>query len=256
MYDSDLSNEEWALIEHYFIPQDQRGNAHKHPKKRIVDAILYVVKGGITWRLLPNDFPPWQTVYGHFSCWNKKGIWADVLYKLNSIHRQKEGRKPLPSYAIIDAQSVKTQYDSEERGIDGHKKVKGHKRHLIVDILGNLLHVRVHAANIADTVAAGPLLKEVVELYPTITAFSGDLGYRGTAVDFVSEELKRTLHISEKPATEPGQFKVIPKRWIVERTIAWLGNFRRLAKDFEILVATSENIIRIAMIKLTVAKCL
>ena len=122
--------------------------------------------------------------------------------------------------------------------------------------MGNLLHVKVHAANISDTVAAGPVLKDTIKIYPTIKAFSGDLGYRGTAETFVSEELKLTLHISEKPVTEPGQFKVIPKRWIVERTFAWLGHFRRLAKDFEILITTAENMIRIAMLKLTVAKCL
>lgn len=134
--------------------------------------------------------------------------------------------------------------------------MKGNKRHIIVDILGNLLHVQVHAANISDTVAAGPILQDTVTTYPTIKVFSGDLGYRGTAVAFVSEPLKLTLQISEKPATEPGQFKVIPKRWIVERTLAWLGHFRRLAKDFEILVTTVENMIRIAMLKLTVAKFL
>jgi putative transposase len=256
MYDSDLSDEEWALIEHHFKPKDRRGNTHKHSKKLIVDAILYVVKGGITWRLLPNDFPPWKTVYDHFSHWNKKGTWTVALDEVTQLHRQKEGREPTPSYGIIDSQSIKTQYHSEQRGIDGHKKVKGHKRHLVVDILGDLLHVQVHAANIADTVAAGPILKETVTAYPTIKAFSGDLGYRGTAETFVSEELKLILHISEKPVVEPGQFKVIPKRWIVERTIAWLGHFRRLAKDFEILVTTAENMIRIAMLKLTVAKCL
>lgn len=256
MYDSDLSNEEWAIIEYHFNPKDQRGNAHKHPKKLIVDAILYVVKGGITWRLLPNDFPPWKTVYSHFSRWNKNGTWTAVLNKLAPLHRQKEGREPMLGYGIIDSQSIKTQYDSEQRGIDGNKKVKGHKRHIVVDILGNLLHVKVHAANIPDTIAAGQILKDTVQIYPTIKAFSGDLGYRGTAVNFVSEELQLTLHISEKPVTQPGQFKVIPKRWIVERTIAWLGHFRRLAKDFEILVTTAENMIRIAMLKLTVAKCL
>lgn len=256
MYKSDLSIKEWALIEHHFKPEDQRGNAHKHSKKLIINAILYVVKGGIVWRMLPNDFPPWKTVYDHFSRWNRKGIWTAALDELTQLHRQKEGREPTPSYAIIDSQSVKTQYDSEQRGIDGNKKVKGHKRHMIVDILGNLLAVKVHAANIADTMAAGPILKDVVQGYPTIQAFSGDLGYRGTAETFVSEELKLTLHIAQKPATEAGEFKVIPKRWIVERTFAWLGNFRRLAKDFEILITTAENMIRIAMLKLTVAKCL
>ena len=136
------------------------------------------------------------------------------------------------------------------------KKIKGHKRHIVVDILGNLLYVKVHAANISDTIAAVPILEKTVQIYPTIKAFSGDLGYRGTAATFVSKKLKLTLQISEKRVHEPGPFKVIPKRWIVERTFAWLGGFRRLAKDFEILVTTAENMIRIAMLKLTVAKCL
>ena len=256
MYDSDLSNEEWLIIQHHFNPKDPRGNAHQHSKKSIVDAILYVVKGGITWRLLPHDFPPWKTVYDHFRRWNKKGIWTQVLDELTSLHRQKEGRESLPSYGIIDSQSVKTQYNSEQRGIDGHKRVKGHKRHIVVDILGNLLHVQVHAAHLSDTLSAGPILKDTINKYSTIQAFSADLGYRGTAENFVREELKLTLQVSEKPVTKPGQFKVLPKRWIVERTFAWLGHFRRLAKDFEILVTTAENMIRIAMLKLTVAKCL
>ena len=169
---------------------------------------------------------------------------------------KKRGAEPTPSYAIVDSQSVKTQYASEQRGIDGNKKVKGHKRHLIVDILGNLLAVNVHAANLTDTCRRSGFLKAAVQSYSTIQAFSGDAGYRGTAATFVSEELKLTLHIAHKPATEKGQFQVIPKRWIVERTFAWLGHFRRLAKDFEILVTTAENMIRIAMLKLTAAKCL
>lgn len=125
MYDSDLSNEEWAIIAHHFEPKDRRGNAHKHSKKSMVDAILYVVKGGITWRLLPHDFPPWKTVYDHFRRWNKQGTWAAALDEITQLHRQKAGREPTPSYGIIDSQSVKNQYNSEHRGIDGHKKNKG-----------------------------------------------------------------------------------------------------------------------------------
>jgi putative transposase len=146
-YPSDLTDAEWALIEHYFQPRDRRGSASLHPRKRIVDAIFYVVKSGCQWRMLPNDFPPWQTVYDHFSRWNKRGVWEAALNQLNALHHQNNGRSASPSYGIIDAQSVKTEYASEERGIDGGKKVKGHKRHSVVDILGNLLHVSVHAAN-------------------------------------------------------------------------------------------------------------
>lgn len=235
-----------------FDPVSKRGNSHKHSKRTIVNAILYVVKGGIQWRLMPNDFPPWQTVYDHFSRWNKRGVWEKCLDRLTLFSRQKAGRCAVPSYGIIDAQSVKTQYASEERGIDGGKKVKGHKRHIVVDILGNLLHVKVHAANVSDTKSACTVLEGVIDKYPSLKAFSGDAGYRGTAVDFVVNGLGLVLHISEKIE---GKWAVLPKRWVVERTFSWLGNFRRLSKDFEILPATAENMIRIAMMKITLAKC-
>ena len=235
-----------------FEPVSRRGNSHKHAKRTIVNAILYVVKGGIQWRLMPNDFPPWQTVYDHFSRWNKHGVWERALDQVTANRRKKAGRATLPTYGIIDAQSVKTQYDSEERGIDGGKKVKGHKRHIVVDILGNLLYINVHAANLSDTKSACDVLAEVRDKYPSLQAFSGDAGYRGTAVDFTAKELNVPLHISEKIE---GKWAVLPKRWVVERTFSWLGNFRRLSKDFEILPATAENMVRIAMLKITLAKC-
>ena len=197
-YKSDLSDAEWDLIKNDFEPASNRGNGHKHSKKTIVDAILYIVKGGIPWRLMPNDFPAWQTVYDHFSKWNKCGIWEKCLDRLTAYHRQKAGRTSRPSYGIIDAQSVKTQYASEERGIDGGKKVKGHKRHIVVDFLGNLLYVKVHAANLSDTKSACEVLEGVADKYSSLKAFSGDAGYRGTAVDFTSQKLNMTLHISEK----------------------------------------------------------
>ena len=181
-----------------------------------------------------------------------RGIWKKCLDRLTIYHRQKESRAALPSYGIIDAQSVKTQYASEERGIDGGKKVKGHKRHIVVDILGNLLYVRVHAANLSDTKSACDVLEGAASKFPSLEAFSGDAGYRGTAVEFTSTKLGMTLHISEKIE---GKWAVLPKRWVVERTFSWLGHFRRLSKDFEILPATAENRIRIAMLKLTLAKC-
>jgi putative transposase len=166
---------------------------------------------------------------------------------------KKKQRNVRPSYGIIDSQSVKTQYASEERGIDGGKWVKGRKRHIVVDVLGNLLQVQVHAANLSDTVNGCEVLRRAAAEHRSLEAFSGDAGYRGTAVRFVDETLGLTLHISEKIVDG---FAVLPKRWVVERTFAWLGNFRRLSKDFEILTATAENMIRIAMLKITLAKCI
>ena len=147
---------------------------------------------------------------------------------------------------------MKTQCASEERGIDGGKKVKGHKRHVVVYIPGNLLYVRAHAANLSDTKSACEVLEGAASKFPSLEAFSGDAGYRGTAVDFTSTKLGMILHISAKIE---GKWAVLPKRWVVERTFSWLGHFRRLSKDFEILPATAENMIRIAMLKLTLAKC-
>jgi putative transposase len=165
---------------------------------------------------------------------------------------KKKGRAARPSYAIIDSQSVKTQYASEDRGFDGGKWVKGHKRHIVVDTLGQLLHVEVHAANLSDTVRGCEVLRRAAEKHPGIEAFSGDGGYRGTAVRYVDEQLGLVLHIAERIVDG---FAVLPKRWIVERTFAWLGAFRRLGKDYEILTATAENMVRIAMLKITLAKC-
>ena len=137
--------------------------------------------------------------------------------------------------------------------MDGGKKIKGRKRHIATDTLGNMLTVQVHAANIADTSQGWDVCDQVAEKYDSIEAFSGDQGYSGTTVEFVENLLGLRIDIAAKP---PHGFKVIPKRWIVERTLAWLGGFRRLAKDFEILTQSAENMIRIAMIKITVAKCL
>ena len=130
------------------------------------------------------------------------------------------------------------------------KKIKGRKRHIVVDTLGHLLHVKVHAANIHDTKAAGDVFNAVSKKYPSIKAYSGDAGYRGTAVDHVDNKMRLKLYIS---ARITDKFALLPKRWIVERTFAWLGNFRRLAKDFEILIERAENLIRIAMIKITLS---
>jgi putative transposase len=167
------------------------------------------------------------------------------------VNTDRRKKKRSPSYAIIDSQSVKTIYASEERGIDGGKKIKGRKRHIMVDTLGNLLHICVHKANEHDTKAGVRVCNRVVEKHRSITTISGDSGYRGTCANWVADSLKLNMHISKKIKDT---FFVLPVRWIVERTFAWLGGFRRLAKDVEILTATSENIIRIAMISITLAK--
>jgi putative transposase len=160
---------------------------------------------------------------------------------------KKNDKAPTPTYGIVDSQSVKTVYASDERGIDGGKKVKGRKRHIVVDTLGNLIAVVVHAANLHDTVSGCNVLKAAAHKYTSLQAFSGDAGYRGTAVEFVENTLALKLHISKKIKDT---FAVLPIRWIVERTFAWLGNYRRLSKDYEKLTLTAENMVRIAMLRI------
>jgi transposase len=166
---------------------------------------------------------------------------------------KKNGKRPAPGYGIVDSQSVKTVAASEGRGYDGNKKTKGRKRHVVVDTLGNLTQVLAHAANEHDSKAGCGVLKAAADKHASLEAFSGDAGCRGTAVEFVETALKLKLHISQKIKDA---FAVLPTRWIVERTFAWLGNYRRLAKDFEILTQSAENMVRIAMIQVTLAKCL
>ena len=252
MYDSDLSDEEWRLIEHHFQPQDRRGAVPIHAKRDIVNAILYLNKTGAQWRMLPKEFPPWQTVYDHYSNWNRRKVWEAALDELNALHRKENGKAMTPSYGIIDSQSVKTVSSSEGRGIDGGKKIKGRKRNIVVDTLGHLIHVMIHAANVHDSKAGCDVLAGARDKCPTLEAFSGDAGYRGTAVDFVEKTLGLKLHISKKIKDT---FAVLPMRWVVERTFAWLGNYRRLSKDYEILTLTAENMVRIAMLRITVARC-
>ncbi|MGZ5136146.1 MAG: IS5 family transposase [Flavitalea sp.] len=178
-YKTDISDKEWNAIKKDFEPANKRGNVHKHDKKCIVNAILYIVKDGIQWRLMPKDFPPWQTAHDHFSKWNKGDVWEKFPARLTAHHRQKAERTTHHRYGIIDAQSVKTQYASEDRGIDDGKKVKGHKRHIVVDILGNLLYAKAHVANLSDTKSACEVLEGTVGKYPSLKACSGDAGYRG-----------------------------------------------------------------------------
>ncbi len=252
MYDSDVKDEEWELIKHFFEKKDNRGCKPIHQRRSIVNAIFYITKTGTQWRYLPKDFAPWSTVFDYFSEWKRFGIWEKVNQKLIEIHREKVGKKKDPSYGIIDSQSSKTTLTLDGCGYDGGKKVKGRKRHIVVDTLGNLLAIVVHAANIHDTKSAHLVLSKTYEKYSTIKAFSGDAGYRKTAVEFVKEELGLEMHISEKIKDT---FAVLPIRWIVERTFAWIGNYRRLAKDFERLSTTVEAFVTIAMIRVTLRKC-
>ena len=237
-YPSDLSNEEWKIIEHLF----PYGNQSGWHKRSLINAVYYINKTGCQWRMLPKDYPPHDTVWSFFRRAKINGTWEHMNDLLVTMTRVKAGRKSSPTYAIIDSQSVKTTSASIERGIDGGKKIKGRKRHIVVDTMGNLLGVKVHAANIHDTKAGIIPLILAKEKYPTITGGCGDDGYRNT---FEKEASSIGINIDISKRIKP-EFEILPKRWIVERTIGWLNNSRRLSKDYEINIDTAEAMVYVS----------
>ena len=255
-YTTTLSPTEWQFISKYFDSQRKPKWAYK----LLFESVLYVAKNGCSWRDLPACFPPWQTVYWHFRRWSSEGLIELVINELNVMVREKEGRFSTPSALIIDSQTVKnTSYSTKQVGIDGGKKIKGRKRHIITDTMGNLMGVKVHTAQIHDSKAAKLVLAEIYKNkvnFPRMKVLFSDKGYRGKLADWVKKHLKIRLEVV-KTYTKPsnnGKMMVSPKRWIVERSFAWLNHYRRLSKDFERLTHVSESFIRLAFIRLALKK--
>lgn len=242
-YPSDLSEAEWRAVEPFLERPDPRGSRGKHGKRAVMNAILYVLHGGITWRMMPKDFPPFGTVYDHFRRWKQRGVWERLSEVVTRASRMEAGRKPDPSVGIIDSQSVKTTGPGEERGFHGGKKIKGRSRHIVTDTAGRVLALRVCAANKGDSSEAQAPMSDAVERFPALETFVGDSGYKVQA-EQAAQSLGCTFQVVKR-SDAPG-FHVVPWRWVVERTFAWFGNFRRLSKDYERTTSSSEAFLWLA----------
>jgi transposase len=247
-YPSDLTDKQWELIEPLLPPVKAGGRPEKHPRRAIVDAILYVVRTGCSWRQLPADFPPWQTVYWYFARWERAKATEKILPVVREQVRVQEGRSPQPSAGLIDSQSVKgaDTVGRASRGYDAGKKVNGRKRFIVTDTLGLLLTVMVCSAGRQDRDGAKTALLATY-LATAVRFVFADAGFAGRLLDWAHNTLSTTVHIVRKPADQRG-FAVIPRRWAVERTLAWITAHRRLARDYERDPALSEAMIRWAAI--------
>lgn len=248
-YPTDLTDQQWNVISLLLPTHKGRGRPMELDLRAILNAILYVVRTGCQWRNLPHAFPKWQSVYYHFRKWAKSGAWQSINTAVRQLERAKRGRAPEPSGAIVDSQSVPTTEAGGARGFDGGKHIKGRKRNAVVDTVGNLLAVIVNAANVDDRVGAKAAFAELSAA--TVSALQkiwADGGYRGeNFLNWVTETLEATLEITYRPPNANG-FVVVPVRWVVERTLAWLGRYRRLSKDYEHCTKSSEGMIYVASI--------
>jgi putative transposase len=247
IYPTDLSDSQWQVIAPYLNNKRKR----KYSYRVLLNGIFYLVKTGCQWRMLPREYPKWQTVYFYFNRWKRDGTLEQIQQQLVEKMRSKAGRKGEPTVAIMDAQSVKTTLVAgESRGFDAGKKVKGRKRHIAVDTLGLLLAVVIQSASTQDRNGADELISWLKYNWRCVKMIFADAGYSGKLAERIKKAFSIEVQIVKKNQNE--NFTVLPKRWIVERTFAWLDTNRRHSKDYERLTESSQAMILLASIRLMI----
>lgn len=245
-----MTDTEWALIEPFMPKEKKTGRPRTTELREVVDALLYIAWTGCQWRALPDRFPPVSTVQRYFYAWRDAGLWRTINFHLIAAARLAVGREASPTAGVIDSQSVRTVDVAGVRGYDAGKKIKGRKRHIITDTEGHLLGLMVHTADIQDRDGAVGVIASIRRLYPWLRHLFADGGYAGEKLANALIDLGRwTVEIIKRSDTAKG-FEVLPRRWVVERTFAWLGRCRRLARDCEATIASAEAWVFITSVRL------